>query len=1030
MPGNKIVQSLKRVKNPISCAPEATDPYACAVFIGRSAQLRAIEAELDTAADGVARAVHLVGEAGIGKTSLARRAAAEAKSRGFTVSWGCAWGVALAPPYWLWSQILEDLGVPLPEPDADQGSAARAMLLRAFLNGMRIAASGRPLLVVLDDLHDADPASLMLTGALLRSPPGRALLLLSTQRPGYERLDEVNRQGMVMPVPAFDADDMAELIGGCSPADAVDAGTLLRLTGGNPFYAVESLRTGTKTAAGRRLDAIRSTLDDDTRRVVSAAAVIGPCPTPGLIATVANLPPVRCTAALTSAVSVDLLDEQHQFRHALLQERCYASIPVAQRLVLHAAVADAIDRAGAALDQAAALAHHRRAAIPHGDPAVAVDATCAAARVALHAYAPEDAVAQCTAGLASIAAYGNEATTWRARLLSLRGEAETMAGDPLTGWRTLTEAISLASAAGDRALVAEAALRLPRRERFLLHDPELAQHVAAAIDGLGADEPALRVRLLTKLAYDSAMSDDAGAGQDGRHLATADQVVAQARAVGDPGLLAEALSTRLFASWAPETLDDRLALGPEIARLGRQANDLSRELDGLLWEFMAELESGRVDDAHTTLAKYTFRAERGGRPDHLAFARSREAAMASLQGRYEEAERLADAAREHSHAAGSPDTESLYLTQLGAWAWARGGETAERLLAAYRCWGARANPLMSVVMHLYLGQPEAARLPLRATKSMLAHTPGPPRLYGYKILAEAAFLLDERDLAAELYERMLPFPDRCTISSGGAAAHGAINQALGVCAMTIGDLDAAVRWLRSAIDQNRSFSADPYVAASQADLADALLRRDDDPAEAAGLLAEAAATAERLGMDRLSARIDELGKEIAGRRARIGPDHCRPRRRRGPQSARCRLRAARGTLPRCGRARTPPAAGHHAGRAARRSAPGSRGDRPARPAAPVPRRRRPLPDRGAARGRPRNSRWRGTRGSPDGSAPLPAGRRRRPLHHRSRRHRPVRRPGPRMARRVADRSRYRAGRCGCGGPQPKPSPRLPISRTW
>ncbi|PRY21027.1 ATP-binding protein [Pseudosporangium ferrugineum] len=832
------------------------------MFIGRAAQLRAIEAEIDAAAEGAARAVHLVGEAGIGKTSLARRAAAEAESRGFTVSWGCAWGGALAPPYWLWSQVLDDLDVPLPEPDADQGPAARAMLLRAFLNGMRVAASGRPLLIVLDDLHDADPASLMLTGALLRSLPHRALLLVSTQRPGHERLDEVNREGVVMPVPAFGAEDIAELIAGCSPADPVDAGALLRLTGGNPFYAVESLRTGAESAAGRRLGALRSSWDDDTGRVVSAAAVLGPCPAPGLIAAVADLPPVRCTAALTSAVSAGLLDEHHRFRHALLQEHCYASIPVAERVVLHAAAADAIDRVGAALGQAAALAHHRRAAVLHGDPAVAVDATCAAARVALHAYAPEDAVAQCTAGLACIAAYGNEATTWRARLLTLRGEAEAMAGDPLTGWRSLTEAIGLASAAADPVLVAEAALRLPRRERFLLHDPELGRHVADALDGLGTDHPALRVRLLTKLAYDSAMSDDDAAGQDIRNLATADQVVAQARAVGDPGLLAEALSTKLFASWAPETLDDRLTLGPEIARLGRRTGDLSRELDGLLWQFMAEVESGRIDDAHTTLAGYTFRAERGGRPDHLAFARSRAAAMASLRGRYEEAERLADAAREHSHAAGSPDTESLYLTQLGAWAWARGGETAERLLDAYRSWDARANPLMSVVMYLYLDRPEAARLPLRATKSMLAHTPGPPRLFGYKILAEAAFLLDERDLAADLYERMLPFPDRCVISSGGAAAHGAINQALGVCAMTIGDLDAAVRWLRSAIDQNRSYSADPYVAASQADLADALLRRNDDPAEAAGLLAEAAATAERLGMDRLSARVGELRKGL------------------------------------------------------------------------------------------------------------------------------------------------------------------------
>ncbi|GAA0900551.1 hypothetical protein GCM10009558_111100 [Virgisporangium aurantiacum] len=184
------------------------------------------------------------------------------------------------------------------------------------------------------------------------------------------------------------------------------------------------------------------------------------------------------------------------------------------------------------------------------------------------------------------------------------------------------EAVGLATAAGDPVLVAEAALRLPRCEQFLLHDPELQRHVAAAIDGLGTAEPALRVRLVAKLAYDSAMHNDADPDREARQVGAADRVVTEARTLGDPGLLAEALSTKLFTTWAPETLDQRLTVGSEIARLGRRAGGPSRELDGLLWQFMAQLESGHVDEAHTTLVEYTFLAERGGRPDHLAFARS------------------------------------------------------------------------------------------------------------------------------------------------------------------------------------------------------------------------------------------------------------------------------------------------------------------------------------------------------------------------------------------------------------------------
>src|SRR6266508_1188519 len=162
---------------------------------------------------GTARVVHLVGEPGIGKTTLAERAAALASEQGWVAAWGRAWDAGAAPPYWLWQQVLGSLArttnlsgrvhpataawladlvpelagagevPPAPALDPDR---ARLALQRAVVHVLATAAAGRPLLVVLDDVHDADAASLALATLVCRSLPDSPLLVLTTQRPGRQ----------------------------------------------------------------------------------------------------------------------------------------------------------------------------------------------------------------------------------------------------------------------------------------------------------------------------------------------------------------------------------------------------------------------------------------------------------------------------------------------------------------------------------------------------------------------------------------------------------------------------------------------------------------------------------------------------------------------------------------------------------------------------------------------------------------------------------------------------------------------------
>ena len=78
-------------------------------FVGRERELAQIGAALDGAAAGRGQLLMFAGEPGIGKTSLADRAAALASERGFTVLWGRCWEAGGAPAYWPWLDLIAEL---------------------------------------------------------------------------------------------------------------------------------------------------------------------------------------------------------------------------------------------------------------------------------------------------------------------------------------------------------------------------------------------------------------------------------------------------------------------------------------------------------------------------------------------------------------------------------------------------------------------------------------------------------------------------------------------------------------------------------------------------------------------------------------------------------------------------------------------------------------------------------------------------------------------------------------------------------
>src|SRR5712691_175315 len=179
-------------------------------FVGRAAEIDVLQGRVDEARVGRGSLALVSGEPGIGKTRLAEEIADYAAGTGLRALWGACWPGEGAPSFWPWVQVLrsyardpdaaalvagiapvEDLARLVPElfpPPSDLAGQAldpdqqRFRVLDSLATVLRKAGDARPLLVVLDDLHWADPSSLAFLDFLAREVRGMRLLALGTHR--------------------------------------------------------------------------------------------------------------------------------------------------------------------------------------------------------------------------------------------------------------------------------------------------------------------------------------------------------------------------------------------------------------------------------------------------------------------------------------------------------------------------------------------------------------------------------------------------------------------------------------------------------------------------------------------------------------------------------------------------------------------------------------------------------------------------------------------------------------------------------
>lgn len=440
-PGQALQEAHLRVLTQTprsSTAPTGDDasPGPASDLVGRAEEFGVLRQAIEAALTGRTGLGIVEGEPGGGKTRLLREAAADARERGALVVWASCLEGDGTPAMWPWEQALNavlavlpasaqekwrssELGGILESRDDDaapaiSGGRAQFRLFEHVVTVIGQAAAERPLLLVVDDLHWADAASLQLFGHLAgRQPAATAIIGALRDRaptPGSD-LSRVLAAASRLPshrrirLGPLGLADVAELIRretGHEPAADVTRGIHVR-TAGNPFFVRElsrllsdrgalgdgdaSARAGVPTTVRDVVRDRLAGLDESAHDLLRVAALIGRDVDLGLLARAAGVDVTGCLERLEPLRALGLLESvpadafSWRFTHDLVRESVMETTVGQPAVRLHLRIADALD-ASRADDESRTerLAYHLSAAGPLADPVRTVEALKRAGR--------------------------------------------------------------------------------------------------------------------------------------------------------------------------------------------------------------------------------------------------------------------------------------------------------------------------------------------------------------------------------------------------------------------------------------------------------------------------------------------------------------------------------------------------------------------------------------------------------------------------------------------------------------------------
>lgn len=547
------------------------------MLVGRSAEVAVLSTALDRTLGGAPTFVALNGEPGIGKTSLLRHLADLATARGCLTLEGRAAEFQGDMPFGLVIDALDAFLASLDPQIVQRLAADRLGALAAVFPALgslggatdhpvsaverfRIhaaigelldrLASRTPLVMVLDDLHWADEATLEVLSYLVRHPPRAEVMIALAFRRGHGTpavdlaIGAIERalDGVSIELAPLSRDALSDMIQG------LDDGEIERLhllSGGNPFFALElvgtaSARPGDATsldqvppAVIRAIDAELATLDPRWRELVHTIGVLGDPFDVDLACEVAGLPEDELFDGIDALVQQDLIrptgvPRRFQFRHPVVRSAVYGSARPSVKVTCHRRAATALLVRGAT---PGVIAGHMEQAAAIGDQE-AIDVLRKAGESASQS-APASAVRWFVAALRLLP--GGAPTSDRISLLTSLATTQASMGRLSDANDALTECLELVpiGAVGHvDLLVAWSGL-----EQVLGRYAQVQSRLESTLDVLGENDAKGRTAVLVALTEVGFYLAD----QDAMNR-YAEQAFEAASETGDDVLLAAALA--------------------------------------------------------------------------------------------------------------------------------------------------------------------------------------------------------------------------------------------------------------------------------------------------------------------------------------------------------------------------------------------------------------------------------------------------------------------------------------------------------
>jgi DNA-binding CsgD family transcriptional regulator/tetratricopeptide (TPR) repeat protein len=531
-------------------------------ILERDAALAQLDGLARAASAGMGHFVLVAAEAGAGKTTLLR-AFAE-RSGPARILRGACEDLSIPEPLGPLRDVADDLGVDLGallDDEADRLAGFGRLL-------SLMTREGTATLLLIEDLHWADEATLDFLRFAARRVRDRPLLIVVTTRDGEAEGRPQVRRALAgvppadvtrLPLPPLSAEAVVRM----AREAGRDASDLHRITGGNAFYVSEMLRAGLGTGLRNVQDAVlgrTETLPPEARAVVEAVSIFPRRAERDWALEIADARDAHLDAALDAGLIEDGADHL-TFRHEIARQAVETALRPSARRRLNARLLALMDRARDV--PKARLMHHAREA---GDRARTAHLAPLAGREALAAGANGQA--------ADILALAVELTGDAAdgRLLYDAGEACRLVGRLSQATTLLERARAVVRDSADPVLAARILQRLSRIFWTMgrkVSAREVGDQAIALLDGHESEDLAMALASRAQIA----MSDY----EMKRSLPLAERAEAMARRLGRMDIVGHALSTRSLAELFDRSRqNDLFAESIRVAEAARSAVNIPR----------------------------------------------------------------------------------------------------------------------------------------------------------------------------------------------------------------------------------------------------------------------------------------------------------------------------------------------------------------------------------------------------------------------------------------------------------------------